>query len=375
MRSFLARCADLVLPMALLLGIGAVLALTRWSVPPGTINELEMRPALMFPSFQKLGLAHFFPHFFDYFNDNFGLRDWGVRERTRIWLWLLRRDPAPDAAFSAKVYPGRDDWLFFAGDRVPQDILHTDPLSKAELDSWAKGIAERRAWLAARGIRYVFVLAPDKRTIYPDRLPAFYAEGRPGETRRQQLDARLAGDPAYLDLTDAVRAGTDGKERLYFRWDTHWNHAGAYLGYRAMMARLGLPALPENLGRPPEPALHDGDLGRMIGLRLADHDEVPAATCPRPAPAADAAAVAGLQGADPLYSEPSTVCAGAPGRLLLFHDSFAEMWKQYLSTQFGFTAYAWSEPSFAELKRVVEAVHPSVVIEERVERFLILPLR
>ncbi|HET6184244.1 MAG TPA: hypothetical protein VFA03_11705 [Acetobacteraceae bacterium] len=374
LRAAATRIADVALPLVFFAAIATVLALTDWNVPPGTINELEMRPAATMPAWHWTRFDRFFPPFYSFFEDNFGLRIWAIRTRSLLWLWFLRRDPAFDPAFSANVYPGRDNWLFYAGAKVPEDILHADPLSKSALDDWQRGIAERRAWLAARGIRYLFVLAPDKRTIYPERLPAFFAAPRPGLTRRQQLDRRLAGEPAWFDLTPTLDAAKEAG-RVYYRWDTHWRNEGAWAAYKATMLRLGLPALPRDLGGTMRPDAHDGDLGRMIGLRMEDEDTMPLAACPKPAPADEAAALAGLEGADPLYAQRPTICPGAPGRVLMFNDSFGSMWEPYLSSQFGFAAYAWTEPTFDRFKKVVEAVRPTVVIEERVERFLILPLR
>jgi hypothetical protein len=374
LRALAVRCADLVLLAAFLAGIAVVLALTRWNVPPGTIDTMEMRPAATPPALTLSGLPRIVPKFYHFLEENFGLRMWAIRLRTEAWLWCLHSYPSPAPAFSTNVYVGRDHWLFYAGNRIPADLLHADPLSPTTLAAWSRGIAERREWLAKRGIRYLFVLTPDKRTINPDKLPPFYQLPRPGLTRRQQLDRQLAGEPGYLDLTNALRAERS-QGQIYYRFDTHWNRLGAYDGYAAAMSALGLTALPRNLGRPEARADHDGDLGRMIGLKLLDRDNAPVATCPRPAPANEAAAVAGLQGADPLYAQAPTVCPGAPGRLLMFHDSFGSMWQPYLSSQFGFAGYAWTEPTFSQFKAVVKAVHPTVVIEQRVERFLILPLR
>jgi hypothetical protein len=142
--------------------------------------------------------------------------------RGRIDLQLLHESPSPD------VVVGLRGWLFYAGDRSIENYRHQVPLSAAELDGWVKGIEERKAWFAARGITYLFVIAPDKQSIYPEYMPRSLAPP-PGDTRLDQLDRRLAGDASWLDLRGPLRAAK-GDEPLYPKGDTHWNDRGAYAG-------------------------------------------------------------------------------------------------------------------------------------------------
>jgi alginate O-acetyltransferase complex protein AlgJ len=219
----------------------------------------------------------------------------------------------------------------------------------------------------------LFVIAPDKRTIYPENLPRY--QPRPGRTRREQLDAAMAGQDDFLDPTQTLR-DRKARSQVYYRWDTHWDRHGAYEGYRAVMQRLGLPAEPEFLGHAPEYEDHVGDLGRLSGLTLTEPDRAPASRCAVhvPPPEVSLRPDPALKGERDFEVRPTT-CAQGTGRLLMFHDSFGGMWAPWLSTQFASAVYVWRQPSLEDIQRMVEAVHPTVVIEERVERFLVLPVR
>ncbi len=364
------RASDLLLPLAFFVGIATVLARADWHGRSRLVEQLEQRPSAVLPPAPRSlsALYHYPAEFSRFFDDHYGLRGLAVDIRARVWFWLLGDTFAPD------VTVGKDRWLFFIGNGELRDALHADPLSAKAVRDWAEGIEARRHWLAARGIRYLFVLAPDKRAIYPEKLPAF--RPGPGPTRRDQIDARLAGASDFLDLTDTLRGDKD-QGQLYYRWDTHWNWHGAYDAYRALAERLGLPPEPEDLGDGFEPANRLGDLGRLAGLTLPEHDRRPRAPCARAAPITAAPAMFSnpFDESEPAYEVPSTTCAGGTGRLLMFHDSFGGMWAPWLSTQFARAAYVWRPPSFDEMKRMVEIEHPSVVIEERLERFLVWPLR
>ena len=366
------RLADLLLPVAFFASVIFVLALTDWrGRSDQALERQEQRRAAVLPPVPRsvAALYHYPAEFSHFMDDHYGLRGLAINARARLVFWLLGDSFAPD------IMVGRDHWLFFTGNRELRDTLHTDPLSAASVSTWAAGIEARRRWLAARGIKYVFVLAPDKRSVYPEYLPRLLRPG-PGPTRRGQLDDALADQPAFLDLTAALRADK-AEGRLYYRWDTHWNRLGGYDGYRAVMHRLGLTPEPMALGHALVAVDRVGDLGRLAGLELSEHDLGPRSTCARTLPpSADPALFSNpFDESQPVYEDASTTCATGTGRLLMFHDSFAGMWEPWLSTQFARAVYVWRPPSFEEMKRMVEIEHPTVVIEERVERFLIWPFR
>lgn len=369
MSTFIRRLADWWLPVFFLGSIALVLATTDWHNRSRAVEQMEQRNAAVLPPMPRSvsALYHYPAELSRFLDDHYGFRAAAVAIRPKLWFWVFRDVFAPD------VMIGRDRWLFFTGNHELDDTLHTDPLSAQQLGEWKARIAERREWLAARGIKYLFVIAPDKRSIYPEMLPPLHP--RPGLTRRQQLDAAMAGETAFLDLTDAIRADK-GQGQLYYKWDTHWNWRGSYDAYRLVAERLGLTPEPANLGVPFTPDRHLGDLGRLAGLRLYEQDWAPGKSCRRDV-AAPSTKLFDNHFTEPgnVYEVPPTTCASGSGRLLMFQDSFGGRWAPWLSTQFARAVYVWRQPSFAELKRMVELEHPTVVIEERLERFLIWPLR
>ncbi len=158
---------DVLLPGLFLLAIGLVLLRTDWSGRHNLVAVLEDREPAARPatphSLQEL--ASYPRRFGAFFADHFGFRREMVDARGRLVIGLLKKSPSP------KVVVGRGDWLFYTGDRSLENRLHQIPLSAASLDQWATRIEQRKRWLAARGIRYLFVVAPDKQSIYPEYLP------------------------------------------------------------------------------------------------------------------------------------------------------------------------------------------------------------
>jgi alginate O-acetyltransferase complex protein AlgJ len=197
-----------------------------------------------------------------YFNDHFGFR-------TRLIQWLnyakvagLGVSPTP------RVILGENGWLYYGAVELPYYRALT-PLTEAELRSWQALLEDRRDWLAARGIKYLVVFAPNKSTIYPENMPRAYNR-LDRLSRLDQLIAHLRSHTT-LSVVDLRPALLEAKrrEQVYYRTDTHWNNRGAYVGYAAIMESLsrwypGLKPLP----RSAFPDSHRKEPGRDLALLL-----------------------------------------------------------------------------------------------------------
>jgi hypothetical protein len=144
--------------------------------------------------------------------------------------------------------------------------------SEDELKRCKEDLEHRRALWARNDTRYLFVVAPNKNTIYPEFLPDYIRAYR-GRSRLQQLREylRTTGSPVdILDLHAALLADKP-KGDLYFRQDTHWNGRGYFTAYEAMCRVLSrwFPEIsPQVMGRDyairPHPL--DGGEWRYLGV-------------------------------------------------------------------------------------------------------------
>ncbi len=151
---------------------------------------------------------------------------------------------------------GKDQWFFegHGSRRVEQDIVQsydniTDymgliPFNTDELEQWRVAIEERYYWLKERSIDYVFVLAPTKALVYPEKLPERIGNlknqlNKP--TRYDQLVAYLQrySDVPVVDLQSELVASKDAHPwPLYYRTDFHWNYLGSYYAYKATIKTI-----------------------------------------------------------------------------------------------------------------------------------------
>jgi alginate O-acetyltransferase complex protein AlgJ len=367
------RARDLLLSLVLVLFIAAPL-LGAWtglapSPESGEFRTLARRPELK----PTRASVNAFPAAYErYYNDHFGFRQALVRAHSRMKYRLFNESPL------ATVIKGREGWLFFAGpefapspSRPLDDFRRARPLTRREVTLWAHVREQRRAWLAARGIRYLLVLAPNKSTIYPDHMPA-HIRRLEGVTPFDQVMAQVRAH-TKVDVIDVrpVLLAQRARRLQYLKTDTHWNAWGAFLGYQAVAGRLAAwfpeiaPFTEDQFSFCPV-AGPSGDLARMIGLPDDLQDEA--------------------MTSDPHFSMAHRVLAGDSRMLpsntalvtetgksalpaaLVFGDSFMHGLRPFLAEHLRRGVFMLGYGQFPA--RRIEEERPDVVIEEVVERFL-----
>lgn len=188
-------------------------------------------------------------------------RDIYVRRFARFKLESLGVSPRP------KVWLGRDGWLFFNHEADPNYLSVDDPRLEDRIDAWARALPEWRAWLAERGIRFLIVVAPDKQSVYDNRLPALQQKLRRAAPLDDILRRWRAADPRLevVDLRPILRAARD--ERLvYYRTDTHWTPTGAMIGYHQTARAIGFKPLSDPAFSGDVPAQRAGDIAGQLGF-------------------------------------------------------------------------------------------------------------
>jgi alginate O-acetyltransferase complex protein AlgJ len=145
-----------------------------------------------------------------------------------------------------------------------------DVFKPEELERWVARMEANRAWLAERGIPFFIVLAPDKNTIYPERLPHY---PRGAVTRADQIAARLKGSAlTFIDPRAAMAAAKARYPLLYPGGDSHWGQRAAHMAYAPLIQALA-PLYPKLEAVPLDRyAASTGpvakDLSYLIGLQL-----------------------------------------------------------------------------------------------------------
>jgi hypothetical protein len=241
-----------------------------------------------------------------------------------------------------------------------------------ELERIRDLLDRRRAWAESIGARYLFVVTPDKSTVYPELLPASINRLE-GISETDQIVNHLNAH-TKIDIVDLRRTLIDAKKHgpLYISRDTHWNDHGAYFGYRAVAERLE-SYFPQIKAIP----LHDmkrieiqfpGDLTKMLDLEEQLKEK---RIVLRPLnPVSEFVPFPLKCPPVPTWHAPPLATRGSDSSLpkaLVYHDSFMYVMAPFLAEHFAQAIYIRDQHVNLE---TLKDYHPDIVIDECLERML-----
>ncbi len=272
---------------------------------------------------------------------------------------------------SQSVIVGKDGWLFYKGAQVADedpigDYMGTNLFTQEELEKIAANFTAARDELAGRGCSFTIYIAPNKERVYSEYMPDMYGEPAT-DNRAVQLVNYLTEN---TDLTviwgyDEImtyRAQNPDTD-LYFKYDTHWNNLGAYIGCEKLVNTLGFDFTPLEYVTVEDRHTGSYDLARLIHLEKQLTD------CPY-------YLLSGYT-PHPLQTEQedggkvlrfTTTDGAAPGgKLFVIGDSFSTMMSPYLACHYqsGYTTFYYNY-SHGQLLRE----EPTAVVYETVERYV-----
>ncbi len=315
----------------------------------------EKRQMARFPQLEPgmVGLKKYIAGLETCFNDHFGYRKRLIHWHNN-WKYLLFCDK-----IGTDVMIGRDDWLFYTVYEMVEHYRGVRRFAPQDLLDWQTLLEHRRDWLVQHGIKYVFVVAPDKQTIYSEQLPSWLTKVRP-DTKLDQFLAHMRAH-STVDVLDIRPALRDARRiaPTYFKTDTHWNLFGGFVACQEIVKNLsppppGLEPLSLDSFEQENKLTHGGDLVNMLGLDIAEITEDnsiffrPKTNLP------------------PLEMGANfTRNSKARGSAIVFHDSFGDAMKPFLGYSFGKVVYLGQHELDAGS---IEREKPAIVISEMVER-------
>jgi alginate O-acetyltransferase complex protein AlgJ len=295
------------------------------------------------------------------FDSNLLGRNWLIEGYTRLRLRI------GDRVFAQGVV-GKDGWLEYMGNLNSFQNVPTMPPNGNDFIQNELSILYDQ--LRQRNIMLVVVIAPDKSTIYPDKLPSEIQK----ISSQSELDKlvnliKQKGPPVLVDLRPALENGRKTRP-VYYNTDTHWNAYGALIAYREIMKKVsqGYPELvPEKISSfkitKGQSGVHD--IATLIGATnlVEPFDNINFAA-------------AGLSWVTynndyPLPIRIATSSQDKLPKLLMYTDSFGTILDPLLAPHFSQSTFIQYHSSYQDTDtfKQIEVTKPDVVIIEFVERF------
>lgn len=268
----------------------------------------------------------FFSDFETYFSEHFAFRQQLVTADGRIKSAILGTSPNSD------VIVGKNGWLYY-GETI-DDFLNINTLSDRAVNNIKNNLDMMNAYCEQNNAQFVFTIAPNKNSVYPENMPFNYIESD-NAGNYENLAVALSESLYWCDMKETLLNAASSIP-LYHKTDTHWNNLGAYAGHSRIMAMLGRESCPcgsrwftrdDRLG----------DLAAMIypsekakDTQVYNDYEFTYSYVGR------------FQALDDISIK--TVCDGKEGSLIMYRDSYGEAILPYMAECFGEAEFSRAVP-------------------------------
>lgn len=138
-----------------------------------------------------------------------------------------------------KFTVGKEGWLFLSNDtnRVMEQITGTYNLAGSFDVLWKEVFKFRKKKLDALGVKYTFLIAPNKECVYEQFLPPglSLSDKRPVSRVLEQATGHVEVIYPLHELRELA-----GSVDVFPKGDTHWNLLGALAAYRLFVSKIGV---------------------------------------------------------------------------------------------------------------------------------------
>ena len=135
------------------------------------------------------------------------------------------------------VIVGKQGHLFLGNmhNKLVYKTLDVYPYSALQIKNWSKNLLDLQQWFENKGMGFVLVLAPNKHSIYAEKLPQWVKPAEINITDKL-VSASKNINAHIIDLRETLlQEKSKQSELLYWKTDSHWNELGASIGFQATL--------------------------------------------------------------------------------------------------------------------------------------------
>jgi len=164
----------------------------------------------------------------DYFLDHFAFRTEMVTVNAALQRTVF------GISTEDTVIAGSDGWLYYKDSL--DDYLGRNVMSEERLNHTVRTIGLIQEYVEAYDKQFVFTIAPNKCSLYPEYMPYYYKKISEDNNLTLITEKLNEKNIPYVDLQEAF---TNDEEILYHRLDSHWNNKGAVKVLNLLLDQLG----------------------------------------------------------------------------------------------------------------------------------------
>jgi alginate O-acetyltransferase complex protein AlgJ len=330
------------------------------------IENFENRRLASFPKADSMLSGLFTYKLENYYNDHFSLRSRIINAFNFFNIYAFKKSPVPKY-----VIIGNDDWLFPVGEEL-DSYQGKNRLTPEELEAFKLELEYRQKYLAERGCKFYFMIAPCKASIYPEKIGYEYFRMNK-QSWGEQLNDYLKKNSSVnvIDVFDSLRLKKNEGVALYYRLDNHWNPLGAFHAANAAInfMRKDFPVLSPLLLQDYNLIYKDscgGNVATMLG-KLDFYSE----PCMKLEPKKEPRARDGRPGGYPciqgfaypwLFELDKETADSTKPSFLYICDSFGEHTFTYFSEHFSRSVKIWDAWQYKLNENIVEGEKPDIML-------------
>lgn len=172
----------------------------------------------------------------EYFNDYLPFKTELVKLKNLNDIFVFKN------VFSHRVLLGKIKWLFFKDANLTEKYIGIEEFNftESELETAKNNLIHFRDELKKKNIDFILMVCPDKQSVYFEYMPNY-------------IKRKSTKNDTYI-FVEYIKNNTDikvvypkeellkykDKYQLYYKYDTHWNSLGAYIGYRELTKILNI---------------------------------------------------------------------------------------------------------------------------------------
>lgn len=170
-----------------------------------------------------------------FLDDRYPFRRSFIISKNWIDYYIFSTSPSP------KVHMGREGWFFMK--EGMNDYFKQDCEKKKKARELARKLSAIEKTLQSAGKKFLFIVPPDKATIYPEHIRVSRTSGNCGKNFYDFFIEALADYPiqGFIRL-DRILLDEKKDRQVYYKKGSHWNHRTSVLVSRLILERLSTPS-------------------------------------------------------------------------------------------------------------------------------------
>jgi len=263
----------------------------------------------------------------------------------------------------SEVIIGRSGWLFLAGDGNLPYYTRENVLTDEQMQEYADALAELNDVCNRLGKKFAVIIAPNKDQVYSEYMPSFALES-PEKRTAKLVDYIKANTEVSISYIYSELNYADRYWQVYYKYDSHWNKMGAFIGEQSLLKLLGKEVTsPFSVRIIEEETDKVGDLISLGGLEYTDYPRETDYRVDYKPLVATQSLIEGNWDVMTFYQTASD--ANTDDKLVLIGDSYRINMIPYLSKDFSMCSFAYRDNIFEAETALADA---NMIVIESVER-------